>query len=146
MCDAGAIAMSRDTGHIPGFGEVIGKSWKLGRISQEHGTLVRIPPNPEAGHIDPILKVGDIIGIVGQHACLIAAAHQWFYIIDSDTEEGTDKVVDIWVPWKGWLVNLNRGLYTRRITCIIIDSKSARGPVVRRGQCCHTFMPAVPLS
>jgi D-serine deaminase-like pyridoxal phosphate-dependent protein len=102
MCDAGAIAMSRDTGRIPGFGEVIGKAWKLGRISQEHGTLVQIPSNPASGHTDTALKVGEIIGIIGQHACLIAAAHQWFYIVDSDIEEGSDKVVDIWVPWKGW--------------------------------------------
>lgn len=101
MCDAGAIAMSRDSGRIPGFGEVIGKLWKLGRISQEHGTLVQIPPNPESGYTDPVLKVGDILGIVGQHACLIAAAHQWIYIVDSDIEGG-DKVVDIWIPWKGW--------------------------------------------
>jgi len=102
MCDAGAIALSKDTGRIPGFGEVIGKSWKVGRISQEHGTLVQTPPDPERGHTDPTLKVGDIIGIVGQHACLIAAGHPWYYIIDSDSEEGSDKVVDIWIPWKGW--------------------------------------------
>ncbi|KAG1899263.1 uncharacterized protein F5891DRAFT_1040384 [Suillus fuscotomentosus] len=98
MCDAGAIAMSKDTGRIPGFGEVVGKSWKLGRISQEHGILVQVPP--ESGRTDPTLKIGDTIEIVGQHACLIAAAHSWYYIIDSD--EGGDKVVDIWVPWKGW--------------------------------------------
>jgi len=102
MCDAAAIAMSKDTGRIPGFGEVIGKSWKLGRISQEHGILVQVPPNPESGHTDPSLKVGEIIEIVGQHACLIAAAHPWYYIIDSDMEGGSDKVVDVWVPWKGW--------------------------------------------
>jgi len=33
---------------------------------------------------------------------LIAAGHPWYYIIDSDSEEGSDKVVDIWIPWKGW--------------------------------------------
>lgn len=31
MCDAGAIAMSKDTGPSGGFGEVVGKPWKLGR-------------------------------------------------------------------------------------------------------------------
>lgn len=100
MCDAGAIAMSKDTGRIPGFGEVVGKSWKLGRISQEHGILVQVPPDPESGRTNPTLKIGDTVEIVGQHACLIAAAYPWYYIIDS--EEGSDKVVDIWVPWKGW--------------------------------------------
>jgi D-serine ammonia-lyase len=37
MCDAGAIAMSKDTGPSGGFGDVIGdigKGWKLGRVSQ----------------------------------------------------------------------------------------------------------------
>lgn len=37
MCDAGAIAMSKDTGPSGGFGDVvgnIGKGWRLGRVSQ----------------------------------------------------------------------------------------------------------------
>ncbi|KAH7916443.1 putative serine dehydratase domain-containing protein [Hygrophoropsis aurantiaca] len=99
MCDAGAIAMSKDVGRIPGFGEILGKSWKLGRISQEHGTLVQLPSQPGS---DAKLQVGDIIEIVGQHACLIAAGHPWYYIVDSSVEGGSDKVVDIWIPWKGW--------------------------------------------
>ncbi|KIJ21784.1 hypothetical protein PAXINDRAFT_65301 [Paxillus involutus ATCC 200175] len=102
MCDAGAIAMSKDTGRIPGFGDIVGKSWRLGRISQEHGTLEQMPPDPASGQADPTLNVGDIIQIVGQHACLIAAGHPWYYIVDSDVEGGADKVIDIWVPWKGW--------------------------------------------
>ncbi|EGN92534.1 hypothetical protein SERLA73DRAFT_172763 [Serpula lacrymans var. lacrymans S7.3] len=102
MCDAGAIAMSKDTGPIPGFGEIIGKSWKLGRMSQEHGTLVQVPPDPTNGRTDTSLKVGDIVEIVGQHACLIAAGHPWYYIVDSGIEGGSEKVVDVWVPWKGW--------------------------------------------
>ncbi|KAH7883552.1 putative serine dehydratase domain-containing protein [Phlebopus sp. FC_14] len=100
MCDAGAIAMSKDTGHIPGFGEVVGKSWRLGRISQEHGTLEQVQRNASSG--DSSINLGEIIQIVGQHACLIAAGHPWYYIVDSDEEGGGDKVVDIWVPWKGW--------------------------------------------
>ncbi|KIJ68487.1 hypothetical protein HYDPIDRAFT_106686 [Hydnomerulius pinastri MD-312] len=101
MCDAGAIAMSKDTGRIPGFGEIVGKSWRLGRISQEHGTLEQMPPDA-SGRTDTTIKIGDIIQIVGQHACLIAAGYPWYYVVDSDVEGGADKVVDIWVPWKGW--------------------------------------------
>ena len=96
MCDAGAIAMSRDTGKIPGFGEVVGKSWRLGRISQEHGTLEQIAASGQT------LRVGEIIQIIGQHACLIAAGHPWYYIVDSDVDGSADRVVDVWVPWKGW--------------------------------------------
>ena len=31
MCDAGAIAMSKDRGPLEGFGEVVGKKWRLSR-------------------------------------------------------------------------------------------------------------------
>lgn len=99
LCDAGAIAMSKDTGQIPGFGEVVGKSWRLGRISQEHGVLEQLSADtsPES-KADPMLKIGDRIEIIGQHACLIAAGHSWYYVV----EEGSERVVDVWVPWKGW--------------------------------------------
>ncbi|KAH9044455.1 putative serine dehydratase domain-containing protein [Lactarius pseudohatsudake] len=97
LCDAGGIAMSKDTGPIRGYGEVIDKPWRLGRISQEHGILTYTPDaSGPAG-----LEVGSTVEIIGQHACLIAAAHPWYYITDSSTGD-SDKVVDIWVPWKGW--------------------------------------------
>ena len=94
MCDVGAIALSKDTGPSGGFGEVIGKEWNLVKISQEHGILRRTSGTDT-------LRVGEQIQIIGQHACLIAAAYPWYYIIDSSDGAG-DVVVDIWVPWKGW--------------------------------------------
>ena len=101
MCDAGALAMSKDTGPSGTFGEVVGKSWVLGRISQEHGTLVR-----KAGAGQPVgndaLQVGEVVEIVGQHACLTLAGHPWFYIVDSGISGGGGVVEDVWVPWKGW--------------------------------------------
>ncbi|KAI0788458.1 hypothetical protein C8Q75DRAFT_807671 [Abortiporus biennis] len=95
LCDAGAIAMSKDTGPSGTFGEVIGTSWKLGRLSQEHGILTRDPNIPPEN-----LELGQIVHIIGQHACLILAAHPWYYIVDSDKDK--DIVDDVWVPWKGW--------------------------------------------
>ncbi|KAF8971342.1 hypothetical protein BDZ97DRAFT_1786008 [Flammula alnicola] len=97
MVDAGAIAFSKDTGPSGSFGEVIGLPWTLSRISQEHGTLTSNDKKPT----DNPLKLGTIVDIVGQHACLIAAAYPWYYIVDVDVEDGK-KVVDVWVPWKGW--------------------------------------------
>ncbi|KAH8120163.1 hypothetical protein DFH11DRAFT_1558674 [Phellopilus nigrolimitatus] len=103
MCDAGAVAMSKDRGPIEGFGEVIGKKWRLGRVSQEHGILTKTGAAAfgKSAADSEILQIGEQIHIVGQHACLIVAAHPWIYICDSDTGEA-DTVVDIWVPWKGW--------------------------------------------
>lgn len=108
LCDAGAIAMSKDTGPSGGFGDMIGKKWRLGKISQEHGVLVQsdgertLSPYPERETNSKGLKVGEQIQIVGQHACLIAAAYPWYYVVDSSVKGGESKVVDVWVPWKGW--------------------------------------------
>ncbi|PPQ80822.1 hypothetical protein CVT25_001947 [Psilocybe cyanescens] len=95
MIDAGAIAFSKDTGPSGSYGEVVGLPWTLSRISQEHGILA--PSNSTATP----LKLGTIVRIVSQHACLTAAAYPWYYIVDGDIGEGSE-VVDVWVPWKGW--------------------------------------------
>ena len=96
MCDAGALAMSKDTGPLAGFGKVIAPShatgWDLGRVSQEHGTLVKRETDAKE------LEVGNTVRIVPQHACLCCAAFPWIYVV----EDGGDEVVDVWVPWKGW--------------------------------------------
>ena len=68
MIDAGAIAFSKDTGPSGVYGDVIGHPWKLSRISQEHGILTKIDKES-----NETLKVGTLVNIVGQHACLIAA-------------------------------------------------------------------------
>ncbi|CAE6505748.1 unnamed protein product [Rhizoctonia solani] len=115
MCDVGAIGMSKDRGPIPGFGKVVNvlrdgeqikwasreTGWTLGRISQEHGILTRANKCAPEEEQD-ILRLGDVVAIVGQHACLTAAGHPWYYIVDSMDESKGSKVVDVWVPWKGW--------------------------------------------
>ena len=99
LCDAGAIAMSKDTGPSGSFGEVIGKTWKLGRVSQEHGTLTRSEVGAPSG--DDKIDIGEVVQVVGQHACLTLAAYPWYYIVDSSKGD-PNVVVDVWVPWKGW--------------------------------------------
>jgi D-serine deaminase-like pyridoxal phosphate-dependent protein len=98
LCDAGGIAMSKDTGPIPGHGAVVSpkelNNWKLGRVSQEHGILVQ-DSDASKGQSP---EIGQVIRIVGQHACMVLSNHSWFYIV----EDGGDQVVDVWVPWKGW--------------------------------------------
>jgi D-serine deaminase-like pyridoxal phosphate-dependent protein len=73
--------------------------WKVKKASQEHGILVQHNASALRGET---LQVGDMLEIVPQHACLAAAAHPWFYIVDSDLPGGAEKIVDVWVPWKGW--------------------------------------------
>ena len=97
LCDAGGIAMSKNTGPIKGYGWVNGGTWSLKSISQEHGTLVQT-----SGSSSGSIKIGDKVEIIGQRACMIAAAHPWYYIVDSSAAEGADRVVDVWVPCKGW--------------------------------------------
>ncbi|CAE7199336.1 unnamed protein product [Rhizoctonia solani] len=115
MCDVGAIGMSKDRGPIPGFGQVVNilregerivwtpreTGWTLGRISQEHGILTRTNKGAPEEEQD-ILRLGDVVAVVGQHACLTAAGYPWYYIVDSTDESKGSKVVDVWVPWKGW--------------------------------------------
>jgi D-serine deaminase-like pyridoxal phosphate-dependent protein len=102
MCDAGGIALSKDTGPMGGYGELVGshgKGWRIGRISQEHGILVA---SPNVSSKPEPLQLGDMVEIVGQHACLIAAAYPWYYVVDSSAEDKGTVVKDVWVPWKGW--------------------------------------------
>ena len=98
MCDAGALAVSKDTGPWSGFGHVIAPphatKWDLGRVSQEHGTLIHRSGEEDVEE----LKIGDQIRIVPQHACLACAGFSWLYVV----EQGGDEVVDVWSPWKGW--------------------------------------------
>ncbi|WVF71093.1 hypothetical protein IAT40_005890 [Kwoniella sp. CBS 6097] len=145
MCDAGALAFSKDTGPYPGFGRVIAPSkirdagWEVGRISQEHGTLVKrslSSINKENGRwVSEVgaeakgdggrggaegegdgwvvaLKIGQMLRIVPQHACLACANFPWIYVVDSSNNPSSEagagdqeldqQVVDVWVPWKGW--------------------------------------------
>ena len=91
--------MSKDTGPSGSFGEVIGKTWKLGCVSQEHGTLTRSEVGAPSG--DDKIDIGQVVQVVGQHACLTLAAYPWYYIVDSSKGD-PNVVVDVWVPWKGW--------------------------------------------
>ncbi|KAG9049060.1 hypothetical protein FS837_011333 [Tulasnella sp. UAMH 9824] len=121
LVDVGGIGLSKDTGPMEGYGKVVaifppegGQNprppnkdgwlldmdcgWTLARISQEHGIL------RQGSGGSAKLTVGSVVSIVGQHACLIAANHPWYYVVDSDGQGDAkdEEIVDIWVPWKGW--------------------------------------------
>jgi D-serine deaminase-like pyridoxal phosphate-dependent protein len=95
LVNAGVIAMAREPGPHPGWGRVSTngyKDWYAGRLSQEHGILV-----PVEGTRPEFPAVGSRLQIIPQHSCITANAFQWYYVTDGD-----DKVVDVWVAWRGW--------------------------------------------
>lgn len=94
--------MSKDRGPIKGFGKVVHpenrRGWSLGRVSQEHGVLTRdeIVEGDEDVKVE-MPRIGEVLRVLPQHACMTCAAHAWYYIVD-----GGEEVVDVWVPCKGW--------------------------------------------
>lgn len=90
LINAGCVALSRESGPIPGFGKIQGSSWIVGRLSQEHGILVNEDENLQ------FIPIGEKILITPQHACITASCHPWFFAVENGV------VVDVWIPARGW--------------------------------------------
>nr|OQO23186.1 hypothetical protein B0A51_08540 [Rachicladosporium sp. CCFEE 5018] len=71
--------------------------WVVGRISQEHGVLTW------EGSADKIrrLQVSEKLMIYPNHACMNGPNFGWYLIVDSDSDD-PNKVVDVWIRWRGW--------------------------------------------
>ena len=95
LVNAGTIALSRETSAFPGYGRLVGDpAWSVLRLSQEHGILA----TTEAGRRAEVsFEIGQRVYLHCNHACITAAAFHVYYIVDE-----TDRVVETWVPWKGW--------------------------------------------
>lgn len=103
LIDAGAIALSKDrstqaTAHDAGYGEIrdIENGYGLGnciieRAYQEHGAATFDP-----GVIENV-KIGTRVRVAPNHACLTAAAHDRYFIVDGSTE-----VIGVWDRVNGW--------------------------------------------
>ncbi|HXV15222.1 MAG TPA: alanine racemase [Gemmatimonadaceae bacterium] len=103
LIDAGAIALSKDrstqaTEHDAGYGEIrdIDNGYAFGkciidRAYQEHGAAMC-----DAAVLKDI-QIGTRVRVAPNHACLTAAAHDRYYIID-----GSSEVVDVWDRVNGW--------------------------------------------
>jgi D-serine deaminase-like pyridoxal phosphate-dependent protein len=70
--------------------------WIVGRISQEHGILTWEGDRSKCKEFE----VGDKITVWPNHACVAGAGAGWYLIVDGD--EDAEKVVDVWVRWRGW--------------------------------------------
>ncbi|KAI8082995.1 putative serine dehydratase domain-containing protein [Halteromyces radiatus] len=94
LLDAGALAFSKDPSPQGGFGEIVGREhWKLNKIAQEHGVVTEVPA---ADFKDA--PVGTLFHVRPNHCCLTAACFEFYLVV----ENGGDKIVDVWVPVRGW--------------------------------------------
>ncbi|EWC44276.1 hypothetical protein DRE_01102 [Drechslerella stenobrocha 248] len=101
LINAGVLAVGREPGQYPGFARVRGREkWVLGRVSQEHGVLSLNKDEAEGGSdkIEKAFKVGEKLTLDVQHACVTAASHDWYFVLDEK-----DIVKDVWYPWRGWM-------------------------------------------
>ncbi|KAF2869070.1 putative serine dehydratase domain-containing protein [Massariosphaeria phaeospora] len=114
LISAGSLALGREPcKSYPGWGIVTGDlgnknselvydergdktGWIVGRVSQEHGILTWEGPRAQ---MQP-LTIGDKLLVWPNHACVAGAGFGWYLIVDS--EGGGDKIVDVWVRWRGW--------------------------------------------
>lgn len=104
LVDAGALALSKDrstqsTSQDAGYGEVWDLDCNPGfgachivRAWQEHGMGTSAQPLPSGK-----LSVGERVRIGPNHACLTAAAHDRYYVVD-----GGKEVVAVWDRVNGW--------------------------------------------
>jgi D-serine deaminase-like pyridoxal phosphate-dependent protein len=114
LVSAGSLAMGREPcKSYPGWGivtpdfansgsqiydEEAGRTgWIVGRISQEHGILTW---EGDQG-LCRGLQVGDRVMVWPNHACVAGAGFGWYLVVDGEEEDG-QRVVDVWVRWRGW--------------------------------------------
>jgi len=90
IVDAGALALSKDTGPDPPaeklMGEILDSEARLVSLSQEHG-IVESPRRP--------LPVGARVRILPNHSCLTVACFDEYQVVRGR------EVVDRWKIWRG---------------------------------------------
>ena len=104
IVDAGGLALSKDRGTASqavdcGYGLVVDAAsgrpisgLKVSAANQEHG-IIELPPEFEF-HQFPL---GSQLRILPNHACMTAAAHEHYFVVDGD-----DRIVDRWERANGW--------------------------------------------
>lgn len=93
----GSAALAATVPAPPAFPAEHG-GWQVGRISQEHGTLVWKGPRDE----EAPLTFGQRVRIWPNHACIAGAGYDHYLIVDSRRGGKEDEVVDVWERWNGW--------------------------------------------
>jgi len=104
LVDAGGLALSKDrstqAGPLDyGFGLLLAADGTpayghatVANAYQEHGVVALDPAQPF-----PPLAIGGLVRVAPNHACMTAAAHDRYYVVD-----GGDEVVAVWDRVNGW--------------------------------------------
>ena len=100
LVDAGGLAMSKDSGPArdrPSYGSLWDAATgaplglDIGSTNQEHGLV-------PAGEADfERLPIGSQVRIAPNHACMTAAAHERYHVV-----EGGAEVLEVWERCNGW--------------------------------------------
>ncbi|KAJ9607253.1 hypothetical protein H2200_008326 [Cladophialophora chaetospira] len=112
LISAGCLALAREPcKDYPGWGVLapwnMSQDYKIGkhdriivsRISQEHGILAFEKNDGEKRQLP--LQYGQKVRLWPNHACITLANFGWYLIVDSDTDT-PDRIMDVWVRWRGW--------------------------------------------
>lgn len=74
--------------------------WQVSRVTQEHGILAWVGTAEEEERAQ--LYIGQRLRVWPNHACITAAMHNWFLVVDSRNVGREDEIVDVWPRWNGW--------------------------------------------
>lgn len=98
------------------------EGWVCGRFSQEHGILTwgggnrspaaglgrndenarKTPPTPVTPPVVDELRVGQVVRMWPNHACITSSHFGWYFVVDSDREGHEDEIIDCWMKARGW--------------------------------------------
>jgi D-serine deaminase-like pyridoxal phosphate-dependent protein len=70
--------------------------WIVGRISQEHGILTWQGDMKACKQ----LTIGEKVMVWPNHACVAGAGFGCYVVVDGEMD--AERVVDVWVRWRGW--------------------------------------------
>lgn len=95
IVDAGALALSKDTGPRDGAKATMGEIFDDYEARTLKGSTRVVSVSQEHGIVSGRLPIGDRVRILPNHSCLTAACFDDYYVVRGN------RVVDRWKVWRG---------------------------------------------